>query len=85
MHICRGILLFPPIPLPYILNCILTPELLLDLTLVRVFGSVADLLTAEVLNSGFTEFCCVIRPERASYVSPEFTLALHLDSLPDFP
>lgn len=51
----------------------------------RVFGSVADLLTAVVLNSGFTEFCCVIRPERASYVSPEFTLALHLDSLPDFP
>ena len=67
--------------LPYVLNYISTPELLLDLTSVRVFGSVADLLTAEVLNSGFTEFCYVIHPKGASFVSAEFILAFHLDFL----
>ena len=49
-----------------------------------MFGSVEDLLTAEVLNSEFTEFHCVIYPEGAGDVSAEFTFAFHLDSLPEF-
>lgn len=48
-----------------------------------VFGSVACLLTAEVLDSGFIQFCDVIHPEGASYASAEFTLVCHLGSLPD--
>lgn len=49
-----------------------------------MLGSVADLLTADVFNSGFIQFCCIFYPEGASYISAKFTLAFHLGSLPHF-
>lgn len=64
---------------PYTLNYMSTLELLLG----GVFGSVADLLTA---NSAVTIIlglfnCCVIHPDGTSYVSAEFTLTFCLGSL----
>lgn len=79
-----GELFYFLLSLPYILNYNSTSWLLLDFTSVRVFGSVEDFPTAEVLTSEFTEFRRVIYPEGAGDVSAGLTFAFHLGSFPEF-
>lgn len=72
--------------LPYVLNCMSNAGFTRasDLTWMRVVSGIADLLTANVLNSGFIQFDSIQQPRRATYIVADFTFAFHLGFLSGF-